>query len=45
MSGWVTNATSKIRWGRPVDVVPDASGNLLISDDFANAVYKLTPGN
>ncbi|WP_420593745.1 NPCBM/NEW2 domain-containing protein [Deinococcus sp.] len=45
VSGWVTNATSKIRWGRPVDVVPDASGNLLISDDFANAVYKLTPGN
>ncbi len=43
VSGWVTDATNKVRWGRPVDVVPDAAGNLLISDDYANAVYRLSP--
>ncbi|GGR26291.1 NPCBM/NEW2 domain-containing protein [Deinococcus ruber] len=43
VSGWVTDAVNKVRWGRPVDVVPDAAGNLLISDDTANAVYKLSP--
>ena len=43
VSGWVTNAANKERWGRPVDAVPDADGNLLISDDYANAVYKLSP--
>ncbi|THF71639.1 hypothetical protein E7T06_01400 [Deinococcus sp. Arct2-2] len=43
VSGWVTNAASKVRWGRPVDAVPDAAGNILISDDYANAIYKLSP--
>ncbi len=45
VSGWVTNAVNKERWGRPVDVVPDAKGNLLISDDYAHAIYKLSPSN
>ena len=44
VSGWVTNAANKERWGRPVDVVPDADGNLLISDDYAHAIYKLSSG-
>ena len=44
VSGWVTDAAHKERWGRPVDVVPDADGNLLISDDYAHAIYKLSPG-
>ena len=43
VSGWVTDAAHKERWGRPVDVVPDAEGNLLISDDYAHAIYKLSP--
>ncbi len=43
VSGWVTNAVKKERWGRPVDVVADTSGNLFVSDDYANAVYKLSP--
>ena len=43
VSGWVTDAANKERWGRPVDVVPDAAGNLLISDDYAHAIYKLSP--
>jgi len=43
VTGWVTDPVNKVRWGRPVDVVPDASGDLLISDDYANAVYRLSP--
>ncbi|WP_298914211.1 PQQ-dependent sugar dehydrogenase [uncultured Roseobacter sp.] len=28
--------------GRPVDVIPMKDGSLLVSDDFANAVYRIT---
>lgn len=31
--------------GRPVDVQPMKDGSLLISDDFAGAVYRVTYGN
>lgn len=31
------------RWGRPVDVVPGAEGDLFVSDDTAGAIYKLVP--
>jgi glucose/arabinose dehydrogenase len=30
-------------WGRPVDAIADAKGNILISDDYANAIYQLYP--
>ena len=30
-------------WGRPVDVAADAAGALLVTDDQAGAVYRLTP--
>ena len=29
-------------WGRPADVLPMPDGSLLISDDFAGAVYRVT---
>jgi glucose/arabinose dehydrogenase len=29
-------------WGRPVDVVPDNNGGLLISDDYSGTVYRLS---
>jgi glucose/arabinose dehydrogenase len=29
-------------WGRPVDVVPDTKGGLLISDDYSGTVYRLS---
>jgi glucose/arabinose dehydrogenase len=38
VTGW---ATASSNWGRPVDVAVDAGGALLISDDQANAIYKL----
>ena len=31
------------RWGRPVDAIPGADGSLYVSDDTANAVYRLAP--
>jgi glucose/arabinose dehydrogenase len=29
-------------WGRPVDVQPLADGSVLVSDDLAGAVYRVT---
>jgi glucose/arabinose dehydrogenase len=31
------------RWGRPVDAVPGPDGALYVSDDQANAIYRLVP--
>lgn len=42
VTGWLDPATQGV-WGRPVDVVPDGSGNLLISDDGSGAIYKISP--
>jgi glucose/arabinose dehydrogenase len=37
-TGWLTNDSA---WGRPVDVLTLPDGSLLISDDFAGAVYRI----
>jgi glucose/arabinose dehydrogenase len=29
-------------WGRPADVLPLPDGSLLISDDYAGAIYRVT---
>lgn len=42
VSGWLNAATQEV-WGRPVDMVVDPQGNLLISDDYSGTIYKLTP--
>lgn len=40
ISGWLEpNGNS---WGRPVDVTQTKDGALLISDDAANCVYRVT---
>jgi glucose/arabinose dehydrogenase len=41
VTGWMQNTTD-YPWGRPVDAIVDQQGNILISDDQAGAVYKLT---
>jgi glucose/arabinose dehydrogenase len=41
VTGWVTDAEGRNRWGRPVDAVPDGQGGLYISDDYAGAIYLL----
>jgi glucose/arabinose dehydrogenase len=41
VSGWLVPATQQV-WGRPVDMVVDQQGNLLISDDYSGTIYKLS---
>lgn len=43
VTGWLDDKTQQV-WGRPVDVVPDREGNLLISDDYSGTIYKLSLG-
>ena len=43
VTGFVTNAETRAVWGRPVDAIADAKGNILVSDDYANAIYQLYP--
>jgi glucose/arabinose dehydrogenase len=40
-SGWLDNASQDV-WGRPVDVQELPDGSLLISDDMANCIYRVT---
>lgn len=37
--GWLQNGEA---WGRPVDVLLLKDGSMLVSDDHANAVYRIT---
>ena len=41
VTGFVTDPDARQVWGRPVDAIADSSGNLLISDDYAGAIYQL----
>lgn len=43
VAGFLTDPVARQYWGRPVDVIADGRGNILISDDFANALYQLYP--
>ncbi|HVK94484.1 MAG TPA: sugar dehydrogenase, partial [Noviherbaspirillum sp.] len=43
VTGFVTDPDARQVWGRPVDAIADSSGNLLISDDYAGAIYQLYP--
>jgi glucose/arabinose dehydrogenase len=40
-TGWLDESTGKA-WGRPVDIAIAADGTLLISDDTAGAICRLT---
>lgn len=40
-SGWLDAATQKA-WGRPVDVLVLPDGSMLVSDDQANVIYRIT---
>lgn len=39
--GWLDEATQEV-WGRPVDVQELHDGSLLISDDMADCIYRVT---
>ncbi|MFP3797836.1 PQQ-dependent sugar dehydrogenase [Paraburkholderia sp. SIMBA_027] len=38
--GWLN--ADDTQWGRPADVLPLPDGSLLISDDYAGAIYRVT---
>ncbi|WP_343854750.1 PQQ-dependent sugar dehydrogenase [Algoriphagus jejuensis] len=40
-TGWLDDASQDV-WGRPVDVQELPDGSLLISDDMANCIYRVT---
>ncbi|CAN5311534.1 PQQ-dependent sugar dehydrogenase [soil metagenome] len=42
--GWLDSDTGTYR-GRPVDVAPMKDGSLLISDDYAGAIYRVSYSN
>jgi glucose/arabinose dehydrogenase len=41
VTGWL-DTESQEAWGRPVDVQELKDGSLLISDDVANCIYRLS---
>jgi len=43
VTGFVTDAARKLRWGRPVDAAVSPDGGLYLSDDFSGTVYYLSP--
>jgi len=38
--GWLDQASDEA-WGRPVDIEFMSDGSMLVSDDFANAIYRI----
>jgi len=40
-AGWLDEDTQKV-WGRPVDVLVLPDGSMLVSDDQANVIYRIT---
>jgi glucose/arabinose dehydrogenase len=40
-TGWLNEATQKV-WGRPVDVLQLPDGSMLVSDDQAGVIYRIT---
>lgn len=40
-SGWLDDATQKV-WGRPVDVLILKDGSMLVSDDLAGVIYRIS---
>jgi glucose/arabinose dehydrogenase len=43
VSGW--QRSNGARWGRPVAVLVAADGALLVSDDFAGRIWRVTYGH
>ena len=39
VNGWLQGQNN---WGRPVDVLNMPDGSILISDDMANVIYRVT---
>ncbi len=44
IEGWLDHETQE-QWGRPVDILFLEDGSMLISDDFGDAIYRVTYSN
>ncbi|HXH40053.1 MAG TPA: sorbosone dehydrogenase family protein [Thermoanaerobaculia bacterium] len=44
VAGWMTDETSRTVWGRPVGLLVLGDGSLLISDDGAGKIWRVTFG-
>ena len=44
VSGWLPNETSNEVWGRPVGLLVATDGSLLITDDGANKIWRVSYG-
>lgn len=44
VSGWLPDETSNEVWGRPVGLLVHADGSLLITDDGANKIWRVSYG-
>ena len=42
MNGWITNGTDKEVWGRPSNLLMKSDGSLLIVDDVARKIWRVT---
>lgn len=42
LSGWLPDETSSEVWGRPVGLLVNADGSLLIADDGANKIWRVS---
>ncbi|TXS89489.1 sorbosone dehydrogenase family protein [Parahaliea maris] len=42
IDGWLNNDEDDSYWGRPVALLPLADGSLLLSDDYAGVVYRVS---
>lgn len=40
-TGWLDEETDEV-WGRPVDIEFMSDGSMLVSDDFADVIYRIT---
>jgi glucose/arabinose dehydrogenase len=44
LTGWMTSETSRDVWGRPVCLLVLKDGSLLVSDDGAGKIWRVTYG-
>jgi glucose/arabinose dehydrogenase len=40
--GWLGGADMRQRWGRPADLEVLQDGSMLVSDDTAGVIYRIT---
>jgi glucose/arabinose dehydrogenase len=48
VTGWLKKGEEDedgFHWGRPVDIINMPDGSILVSDDYANAIYRISYSN